>query len=125
MRMTAMSLLTRPCFSPSLARVYRDFHELLMDAPESRQLGRVWTELRTLSQLMDTLRTHPEKIAGKVGFGVLSHQSPLTCLIHQRHSRYREERGDVVRKDTRGGRKEWELEGTRVSPWRGLLFSTA
>ncbi|XP_045055447.2 retinal-specific phospholipid-transporting ATPase ABCA4 isoform X1 [Desmodus rotundus] len=48
-----------------LARVYRDFHELLMDAPESRQLGRVWTELRTLSQLMDTLRTHPEKIAGR------------------------------------------------------------
>ncbi|XP_035882338.1 retinal-specific phospholipid-transporting ATPase ABCA4 isoform X5 [Phyllostomus discolor] len=48
-----------------LARVYRDFHELLVDAPESQQLGRVWTELRTLSQLMDTLRTHPEKIAGR------------------------------------------------------------
>ncbi|XP_016065318.1 PREDICTED: retinal-specific ATP-binding cassette transporter [Miniopterus natalensis] len=48
-----------------LARVYRDFQELLMDAPESQHLGQVWTELRTLSQLMDTLRTHPERIAGK------------------------------------------------------------
>ncbi|XP_076975466.1 retinal-specific phospholipid-transporting ATPase ABCA4 [Tamandua tetradactyla] len=48
-----------------LARVYRDFLELLVDAPESQHLGRVWTELHTLSQLMDTLRTHPERIAGR------------------------------------------------------------
>uniref|UniRef100_A0A8C8ZMQ8 P-type phospholipid transporter n=1 Tax=Prolemur simus TaxID=1328070 RepID=A0A8C8ZMQ8_PROSS len=48
-----------------LARVYRDFQELLMDAPESQHLGHVWTELRTLSQFMDTLRTHPERIAGR------------------------------------------------------------
>ncbi|XP_023383901.1 retinal-specific ATP-binding cassette transporter [Pteropus vampyrus] len=48
-----------------LARVYRDFQELLMNAPESQHLGHVWTELRTLSQLMDTLRTHPKRIAGK------------------------------------------------------------
>ncbi|KAM5322049.1 retinal-specific phospholipid-transporting ATPase ABCA4 isoform 2-T2 [Glossophaga mutica] len=48
-----------------LARVYRDFQELIMNAPESQQLGHVWTELCTLSQLMDTLRTHPEKIAGR------------------------------------------------------------
>ncbi|KAF6343916.1 ATP binding cassette subfamily A member 4 [Rhinolophus ferrumequinum] len=48
-----------------LARVYRDFQELLVDAPESQQLGHVWTELRTLSLLMDTLRTQPQRIAGK------------------------------------------------------------
>ncbi|XP_066124804.1 retinal-specific phospholipid-transporting ATPase ABCA4 isoform X3 [Saccopteryx bilineata] len=48
-----------------LARVYRDFQELVMDAPETQHLGPVWTELRSLSQLMDTLRTHPERIAGR------------------------------------------------------------
>ncbi|GAB1288076.1 Retinal-specific phospholipid-transporting ATPase ABCA4 [Apodemus speciosus] len=48
-----------------LARVYRDFQELFVDAPEAQHLGQVWTELRTLSQLMDTLRTHPERFAGK------------------------------------------------------------
>ncbi|XP_007128068.1 retinal-specific phospholipid-transporting ATPase ABCA4 [Physeter macrocephalus] len=48
-----------------LARVYQDFQELLMDAPESQHLGQVWTELCTLSQLMNTLRMHPERIAGR------------------------------------------------------------
>uniref|UniRef100_A0A8D2AMA5 ATP binding cassette subfamily A member 4 n=1 Tax=Sciurus vulgaris TaxID=55149 RepID=A0A8D2AMA5_SCIVU len=48
-----------------LARVYQDFQELLLNAPESQHFGQVWTELRTLSQLMDTLRTHPERIAGR------------------------------------------------------------
>nr|XP_045238869.1 retinal-specific phospholipid-transporting ATPase ABCA4 isoform X1 [Macaca fascicularis] len=48
-----------------LARVYRDFQELLMNAPESQHLGHIWTELRILSQFMDTLRTHPERIAGR------------------------------------------------------------
>uniref|UniRef100_A0A8D1K909 ABC transporter domain-containing protein n=1 Tax=Sus scrofa TaxID=9823 RepID=A0A8D1K909_PIG len=48
-----------------LARVYRDLQELLIEAPESQHLGQVWTELRTLSQLMNTLRTHPERIAGR------------------------------------------------------------
>lgn len=79
-----MSLLMRHCLSSSLARVYRDFQELLVDAPESQHLGQIWTELRTLSQLMDTLRTHPERIAGKVGFSVPSHHLPLTPLVHQR-----------------------------------------
>lgn len=56
--------------SYSLARVYQDFQELLMGAPESQHLGQVWTELCTLSQLMNTLRVHPERIAGEVGFSV-------------------------------------------------------
>lgn len=64
------------CLSYSLARVYRDFQELLVDAPESQHLGHIWTELRTLSHLMDTLRTHPERVAGKVDFGVLNHLLP-------------------------------------------------
>lgn len=80
-KMAAMSLLMRRCLSSSLARVYRDFQELLVDAPESQQLGHVWTELRTLSLLMDTLRTHPERIAGKVDFHVLSHPLSLASYI--------------------------------------------
>ncbi|XP_023576085.1 retinal-specific ATP-binding cassette transporter [Octodon degus] len=48
-----------------LAKVFRDFRELLVDAPESQRLGGVWTDLRTLFQLMDTLQTHPEKVAGR------------------------------------------------------------
>ena len=67
----------------SLARVYRDFQELLMDAPESQHLGQVWRELRTLSQLMNTLRMHPERTAGEVGFSVLKHHLLLDCLLHQ------------------------------------------
>lgn len=80
-KMAAMSLLMRRCLSSSLARVYRDFQELLVDAPESQQLGHVWTELRTLSLLMDTLRTQPQRIAGKVGFHVLSHHLSLALYI--------------------------------------------
>ncbi|XP_075395947.1 retinal-specific phospholipid-transporting ATPase ABCA4 [Tenrec ecaudatus] len=48
-----------------LAKVYRDFQDIILKAPESQHLGQVWTELRTLSQLMDTLRTHPERVAGR------------------------------------------------------------
>ncbi|ELV11962.1 Retinal-specific ATP-binding cassette transporter [Tupaia chinensis] len=57
-------ILTKLC-PFSLARVYRDFQELLLYAPESQHLSHVWTEIRTLSQFMDTLRNHPERIAGR------------------------------------------------------------
>ncbi|KAL1772572.1 retinal-specific ATP-binding cassette transporter [Sigmodon hispidus] len=48
-----------------LARVYRDFQQLFMEAPEIQHVGQFWAELRTLSQLMNTLRTHPERLAGR------------------------------------------------------------
>ncbi|XP_074118834.1 retinal-specific phospholipid-transporting ATPase ABCA4 isoform X3 [Sminthopsis crassicaudata] len=48
-----------------LARVYQDVQELLINATESKVFGQIWNELRTLSQFMETLRTHPEKIAGR------------------------------------------------------------
>ncbi|XP_028919413.1 retinal-specific phospholipid-transporting ATPase ABCA4 [Ornithorhynchus anatinus] len=48
-----------------LARVLRDVQELLLRDSELRDLGQVWTELRTLSHLVSTLRTHPESIAGR------------------------------------------------------------
>lgn len=69
--------------SYSLARVYRDFQELLMDAPESQHLGQVWKELCTLSQLMNTLRMHPERIAGEVDFSVLKYHLLLICLLQK------------------------------------------
>ncbi|XP_060088217.1 retinal-specific phospholipid-transporting ATPase ABCA4 [Heteronotia binoei] len=47
-----------------LARVYQDAQQLLLEAPGIR-LGRLWRELRTLSRFMETLRTHPERIAGR------------------------------------------------------------
>ncbi|KAM5162411.1 retinal-specific phospholipid-transporting ATPase ABCA4-like [Callospermophilus lateralis] len=55
------------CAEGNLSRVYRDFQELLMNAPESQHFGQVWTELRNLSQLMDTLQTHPERIVASGG----------------------------------------------------------
>ncbi|XP_006882541.1 PREDICTED: retinal-specific ATP-binding cassette transporter [Elephantulus edwardii] len=48
-----------------LARVYRDFQKILLSAPESQQLGQVWTEFQTLFQLMETLQTNPERVAGR------------------------------------------------------------
>ncbi|XP_005385060.1 PREDICTED: retinal-specific ATP-binding cassette transporter [Chinchilla lanigera] len=48
-----------------LAKVFRDFKEFLIDAPESQQLGQIWTDLRTLFHLVDTLRTRPERTAGR------------------------------------------------------------
>lgn len=48
----------------SLARVYRDAQELLLEAPEIRDLGRIWEELIIMTQFMETMRTNPERIAG-------------------------------------------------------------
>lgn len=76
MKVTTISFLMKLCLSYSLARVFRDFQELLMDAPESQHLGHVWKELQTFSQLMDTLRTHPERVAGVLLLRVLNHHLP-------------------------------------------------
>lgn len=102
MKITAISLLVRFCPSYSLARVYRDFQELLLNAPESQHFGQVWTELRTFSQFMDTLRSHPERIAGELGFSLLNVPCPHTCLTH-----LGETGGILMENDTRGGRKRW------------------
>ncbi|NXJ15448.1 ABCA4 protein, partial [Odontophorus gujanensis] len=48
-----------------LARVYKDAQELLLEAPEIRDLGRVWEELIIMTQFMETMRTNPERIAGR------------------------------------------------------------
>ncbi|KAJ7410443.1 retinal-specific atp-binding cassette transporter isoform x1 [Willisornis vidua] len=48
-----------------LARVYKDAQELLLEAPEIRDLGRIWEELIIMTQFMETMRTNPERIAGR------------------------------------------------------------
>ncbi|NXK26592.1 ABCA4 protein, partial [Arenaria interpres] len=48
-----------------LARVYKDAQELLLDTPEIRDLGRIWEELIIMTQFMETMRTNPERIAGR------------------------------------------------------------
>ncbi|XP_009883205.1 PREDICTED: retinal-specific ATP-binding cassette transporter [Charadrius vociferus] len=48
-----------------LARVYKDAQELLLEAPEIRDLGRIWEELNIMTQFMETMRTNPERIAGR------------------------------------------------------------
>uniref|UniRef100_A0A8V5H150 Uncharacterized protein n=1 Tax=Melopsittacus undulatus TaxID=13146 RepID=A0A8V5H150_MELUD len=48
-----------------LARVYKDAQELLLEAPEIRDLGRIWEELIVMTQFMETIRTNPERIAGR------------------------------------------------------------
>lgn len=48
----------------SLARFYKDAQELLLEAPEIHDLGRIWEELIIMTQFMETMRTNPERIAG-------------------------------------------------------------
>ncbi|XP_066480655.1 retinal-specific phospholipid-transporting ATPase ABCA4 [Tiliqua scincoides] len=47
-----------------LARVYKDAQELLLEAPVI-ELGRLWEDLRTMTQFMETMRTDPERISGR------------------------------------------------------------
>ncbi|XP_053268090.1 retinal-specific phospholipid-transporting ATPase ABCA4 [Pleuronectes platessa] len=48
-----------------LARFYSDAQELLVSDPQFLKLGRLWRELNTMSNFMDTLRSHPEQISGR------------------------------------------------------------
>ncbi|KAM9379360.1 retinal-specific phospholipid-transporting ATPase ABCA4 [Phaethornis superciliosus] len=48
-----------------LARVYKDAQELLLEAPEMHELGSIWEDLIIMTQFMETMRTNPERIAGK------------------------------------------------------------
>ncbi|XP_018414710.1 PREDICTED: retinal-specific ATP-binding cassette transporter [Nanorana parkeri] len=48
-----------------LARAYKDAQDVLLEKPEIQHLGRMWKELYTMSNLMDTLRTNPGKVSGR------------------------------------------------------------
>ncbi|XP_021322694.1 retinal-specific phospholipid-transporting ATPase ABCA4 isoform X1 [Danio rerio] len=48
-----------------LARFYLDSQELLFNDTEFLQLGRLWREASIMSNFMETLRTSPERVAGK------------------------------------------------------------
>uniref|UniRef100_A0A674IDT4 ATP binding cassette subfamily A member 4 n=1 Tax=Terrapene triunguis TaxID=2587831 RepID=A0A674IDT4_9SAUR len=66
-----------------LARVYQDAQELLLQAPEIHDLGRIWEELRIMIQFMETMRTNPERIAGR-GLrirDILKEQETLTSFL--------------------------------------------
>lgn len=47
-----------------LARLYADAQELLVNDPDFQQFGRLWEELNSMSDFMDALRNHPERVAG-------------------------------------------------------------
>lgn len=55
------------CFlaCPSLARFYVDAQELLLNETEVQQFGRLWREMSSFSNFMDTLRNNPFVLSGK------------------------------------------------------------
>ncbi|XP_013862947.1 retinal-specific ATP-binding cassette transporter [Austrofundulus limnaeus] len=66
-----------------LARFYVDIQELLFDQTEVQQLGRLWRDITSFSNLMDTLRNTPSVVAGrglKVG-DVLKDDEVLTAFL--------------------------------------------
>uniref|UniRef100_A0A8C9VD64 ATP binding cassette subfamily A member 4 n=1 Tax=Scleropages formosus TaxID=113540 RepID=A0A8C9VD64_SCLFO len=48
-----------------LARFYADSQELLFNDTEFQQLGRLWRELSTMSNFMETLRNNPGLVSGR------------------------------------------------------------
>uniref|UniRef100_A0A665X1X1 P-type phospholipid transporter n=1 Tax=Echeneis naucrates TaxID=173247 RepID=A0A665X1X1_ECHNA len=48
-----------------LARFYSDAQELLFSDPQFLQLGCLWREMNSMSNFMETLRTHSEQISGR------------------------------------------------------------
>ncbi|XP_017266543.1 retinal-specific phospholipid-transporting ATPase ABCA4-like isoform X2 [Kryptolebias marmoratus] len=66
-----------------LARFYADVQELLLDEAEVGQLGRLWHDITSFSNFMDTLRNNPYAVAGrglKVG-DVLKDDEVLTAFL--------------------------------------------
>lgn len=49
----------------SLSKLYSDVQELLLSDPEFQHVGRLWKELNSMSNFMDTLRTRPEMVSGQ------------------------------------------------------------
>ncbi|XP_029698855.1 retinal-specific ATP-binding cassette transporter-like [Takifugu rubripes] len=48
-----------------LSKLYWDVQELLLSDPEFQHVGRLWKELNSMSNFMDTLRTRPEMVSGR------------------------------------------------------------
>ncbi|KAM6919010.1 retinal-specific phospholipid-transporting ATPase ABCA4-like [Xenentodon cancila] len=48
-----------------LARFYVDAQELLLNETEVQQLGRLWREMTSFSDFMDTLRSNPSAVSGR------------------------------------------------------------
>lgn len=48
-----------------LARFYSDAQELLFSDPKLLPVGRLWSEVRAMTNFMDTLRSRPDKVSGQ------------------------------------------------------------
>ncbi|XP_073427516.1 retinal-specific phospholipid-transporting ATPase ABCA4 [Dendrobates tinctorius] len=48
-----------------LARAYKDVQDVLFEKPEIQHFGRIWKELYTISNFMDTIRTNPGRVYGR------------------------------------------------------------
>ncbi|XP_056149332.1 retinal-specific phospholipid-transporting ATPase ABCA4 [Lampris incognitus] len=48
-----------------LARFYTDIQELFLNDTEAQQLGRIWRELSSFSNFMETLRSNPSLVSGR------------------------------------------------------------
>uniref|UniRef100_A0A3Q2CDC7 ATP-binding cassette, sub-family A (ABC1), member 4b n=1 Tax=Cyprinodon variegatus TaxID=28743 RepID=A0A3Q2CDC7_CYPVA len=48
-----------------LARFYVDIQEILLNETEIRQFGRLWQEITSFSNFMETLRNNPSAVAGR------------------------------------------------------------
>lgn len=56
------------CFSlgySRLARFYADVQELLLNETEVRQFGRLWHEMSSFSNFMETIRNNPYAASGE------------------------------------------------------------
>ncbi|XP_069050210.1 retinal-specific phospholipid-transporting ATPase ABCA4 isoform X2 [Lepisosteus oculatus] len=66
-----------------LARFYTDSQELLFSDPEFQHLGRMWRELRIMTEFMNVIRTEPARISGrgvKIG-DILKEDETLTSFL--------------------------------------------
>lgn len=49
-----------------LARFYTNIQKLLLNDTEVQQLGRLWHEMSSFSNFMETLRNNPSAVSGEV-----------------------------------------------------------
>lgn len=82
---------------PSLARFYVDAQELLLNEKELQHLGRIWQDVASFSDFMETLRRNPSAVSGKRVKG--EQRWRLVCLCWGRGGFLRlcEEKGGRVR----------------------------
>lgn len=61
-----------------LARFYSDAQELLFSDPEFLQVSRLWSQLNSMGNFMNTLRNHPERVSGQCSRLLSAHCKNIT-----------------------------------------------